>query len=116
MGTSQFDGKRGFRPPPPEFDKPNWLALVRLLEYFDGIRAKCARECGVSRQTVHRWIKLGRVSAIGALRIHYNPGLPFTKEQLRPDIQKHEWSWFNGTYERDWMSATRMKREGITHG
>ncbi len=100
------------RPMPKEFHEPCWKALCDLLSFFDGNRRKAAREIGVNYSAIYQWISRGAVGMTGALRIHYNPNIPFTKEMLRPDRTKKEWKIWNGQYDRNWMSPARMKRDG----
>lgn len=40
--------------------------------------------------TVAEWERQGRISIKGAVMIDDNPGLPFTKEELRPEVNFDE--------------------------
>lgn len=68
-------------------------ALKSLLDYFNGSKAQASRVLKVHYQAVNAWHKAGRVGANTAWRIDSMPEIPFTKEELRPDIK--DWSVYS---------------------
>jgi DNA-binding transcriptional regulator YdaS (Cro superfamily) len=59
--------------------------LIALIKYA-GSQANLSRECGVSQQSVHRWVKRGRISKKGATTIHRVTEGYFKREEMRPDV------------------------------
>lgn len=62
-------------------------ALNELLDYFGGNKSQMAAACGVTRNCVSFWFSKKHIGRETALAIDMNPHIPFTKEQLRPDIK-----------------------------
>jgi hypothetical protein len=69
-----------------KFDKACKKSLDELLAYFEGNKAEMARQLKVSRNTVSTWFTVGRIGRIGAERADRSRKIPFSLEQLRPDI------------------------------
>ena len=59
--------------------------LIAVIKYA-GSQANLARECGVAQQSVHRWVKRGRISKKGATTIHRVTEGYFRREEMRPDV------------------------------
>jgi DNA-binding transcriptional regulator YdaS (Cro superfamily) len=59
--------------------------LIAVIKYA-GSQANLARECGVSQQSVHRWVKRGSISKKGATTIHRVTDGYFKREEMRPDV------------------------------
>jgi len=72
-----------------------WLALCRLLDFFGGVKTLCCRECTINVGTLNHWINIGRISPLGADIIHHIPEVPFTREELRPDMTREAWAGFD---------------------
>jgi hypothetical protein len=60
-------------------------ALNQLLAHF-GTKAEMARQAKMSRNTVSYWFTRGQIGRVAAKRFGTMRAVPFTKEQLRPDI------------------------------
>jgi hypothetical protein len=60
-------------------------ALDTLLAHF-GTKAEMARQVKMSRNTVSYWFTRGQIGRVAAKKFGSMKALPFTKEQLRPDI------------------------------
>ena len=60
-------------------------ALDMLLAHF-GTKAEMARQARMSRNTVSYWFTRGQVGRVAAKKFGSMKTLPFTKEQLRPDV------------------------------
>lgn len=60
-------------------------ALDSLLVYF-GTKAEMARHAKMSRNTVSYWFTRGQIGRMAAKKFGSMKTVPFTKEQLRPDI------------------------------
>jgi hypothetical protein len=60
-------------------------ALELLLSHF-GTKAEMARQARMSRNTVSYWFTRGQVGRVAAKKFGSMKSLPFTKEQLRPDV------------------------------
>jgi transposase-like protein len=74
-------------------------ALIELLIHFGGSKAEMARQAGVARNTVSYWFTRGQVGRESARKYGRMRTIPFTKEQLRPDIQ-------------NWQSMAERKGQG----
>lgn len=61
-------------------------ALGVLLDYFGNNKTQLSSALGVHYQTVVGWERRGQVGRKGAVLIDQRPDIPFTKEQLRPDL------------------------------
>lgn len=72
-----------------------WLALCRLMDFFGGNKALAVRECKMSEASFQHWIRLGRISPLGADVIGNNPQIPFSRRDLRPDINAKGWQMFD---------------------
>ena len=59
--------------------------LIALIKYA-GSQSNLARECGVTPQSVYRWVKRGRISKKGAATIHRVTDGYFRREEMRPDV------------------------------
>lgn len=62
-------------------------ALNELLAYYGGNKSQMAAACGVTRNAVSFWFTKRYIGRDSAIVIDLNPNIPFTKEQLRPDIK-----------------------------
>lgn len=62
-------------------------ALEDLLQYYNGNKSQMALGLGVTRVVVHNWLRRGYVGKKCALEIDKRDDLPFTKENLRPDVK-----------------------------
>lgn len=62
--------------------------LARLMQWV-GSKARLAAQLGVSRQSIHYWIKRGRISATCAIKVDELTDGLFKKEEMRPDVT--EW-------------------------
>ena len=51
-----------------------------------GSQRRLADELGVTRQTVHNWIKRGRISALCATLVEEKTKGLFKRDNLRPDV------------------------------
>jgi hypothetical protein len=60
-------------------------ALHALLAHF-GTKAEMARQASMSRNTVSYWFTRGQVGRQAAIKFGKMKSVPFTKEQLRPDV------------------------------
>ena len=65
-------------------------SLLNLLAYFNGNKMQMASTIGVSRNVVTTWFSNGKIGRVGALLVDANESIPFSKEDLRPDIKN--WS------------------------
>lgn len=70
-----------------EYEQGCKKALSDLLAFFNGNKTQMADTIGVSRNAVARWFRNGRIGRKGAMAIGKNKKIPFTKEDLRPDIK-----------------------------
>lgn len=61
-------------------------ALEALLAHF-GTKAEMARQAKMSRNAVSYWFARGKVGRTAAIRFSRMKSIPFTKEELRPDIK-----------------------------
>ena len=59
--------------------------LYKLTEWV-GSQRRLADELGVSKQTVHNWIKRGRISAVCATLVQEKTDGLFKRDDLRPDV------------------------------
>ena len=66
--------------------KHNKAALLALLTWV-GNKNRLAKQLGVSAQTVHGWVKRGRISATSAKIVEEKTAGLFTKEYLRCDVE-----------------------------
>ncbi len=62
-------------------------ALDELLIFFGGNKSQLAKACGVTRNTVSFWFAKQYLGRDSAMVIDGRSDIPFTKEQLRPDIK-----------------------------
>lgn len=72
-----------------------WLALCRLMDYFGGNKTLLVRTCDVTLNAVNHWIKTGRIAPLGADIIGNTVEVPFTREELRPDLSEKAWAKFD---------------------
>lgn len=70
-----------------DYATQNREALENLLQYFNGNKAQMASTLGVSRNIVSTWFAKGRIGRKGAVAAGAIKAIPFTKEQLRPDVK-----------------------------
>lgn len=63
------------------------VALNQLLDYYGGNKTQMALAAGVTRNAVGFWFTRGRIGRSSAIKIHNDGLIPFTREQLRPDIK-----------------------------
>ena len=61
-------------------------ALLDLIAWA-GYRTRLARILDTHEQNVYQWCRRGEISRPWALRVDARDDIPFTKEQLRPDVQ-----------------------------
>ena len=71
-------------------------ALDQLLAHF-GSKAEMARQAKMSRNTVSYWFTRGQIGRVAAKKFGSMRAVPFTKEQLRPDIA-------------NWLPVTERKK------
>jgi hypothetical protein len=71
-------------------------ALELLLAHF-GSKAEMARQAKMSRNTVSYWFTRGQIGRVAAKKYGSMRTVPFTKEQLRPDIA-------------NWLPVTERKK------
>lgn len=71
-------------------------ALEELLARF-GTKAEMARHVKMSRNAVSYWFTRGQIGRVAAKKFGLMKTLPFTKEQLRPDIM-------------DWTPVAKRKK------
>lgn len=62
------------------------LALELVHSHF-GTKAEMARRAGMSRNAVSYWFTRGQIGRAAAKKFGSMKTIPFTKEQLRPDIK-----------------------------
>ena len=86
-----------------------YLALVKLMAYYGGDRALASRETGFASATLGRWVKVGRITPLGALVIGENSDIPFTKYDLRPDLSEVAWKRFDATKDKAYAQRVRLK-------
>jgi DNA-binding transcriptional regulator YdaS (Cro superfamily) len=70
-----------------EYKKQCQAALYALLDYFAGNKSQMATVLGVSRNAVTNWFMKGAIGKSSALAVDEDPMIPFTKEDLRPDVK-----------------------------
>lgn len=75
--------------------KLKWLAYCDLKRHFRGSAQKLADATGYSINTVYTWSRQGHISAPAADKIGKDPMIPFTREQIRPDISEEGWRRFD---------------------
>lgn len=90
-----------------------WLALCRLVEFFGGNKALLSRECQISQNTLAHWIRVGRISPLGADIIHNLLEIPFTRKDLRPDITPKAWQRFDRDKARLYAQREEMQEEAF---
>jgi hypothetical protein len=71
-------------------------ALELLLAHF-GTKAEMARQAKMSRNTISYWFTRGQIGRVAAKKFGTMRAVPFTKEQLRPDIA-------------NWLPVTERKK------
>jgi hypothetical protein len=71
-------------------------ALDQLLAHF-GSKAEMARQAKMSRNTISYWFTRGQIGRVAAKKFGTMRAVPFTKEQLRPDIA-------------NWLPVTERKK------
>ena len=59
--------------------------LIKLIGWVGG-QSRLAAELGQSKQTVHAWVKRGRISASAAILVDEKTCGMFKKSDLRPDV------------------------------
>lgn len=62
-------------------------ALTGLLQFYNGNKSQMALGLGVTRVSIHNWLRRGYIGKKIAMVIDKRDDLPFTKEQLRPDVK-----------------------------
>jgi DNA-binding transcriptional regulator YdaS (Cro superfamily) len=87
-----------------------YLALHELLTYYGGKKKLAAKDMGISPSTLNHWIKVGRVTVFGADIVGSNPQVPFSREQLRPDITKKGWQNFDKAAPRFYEKRNKQKK------
>lgn len=70
-----------------DYKKACRLALTDLLAYYGGNKTQMAVATGVTRNAVSFWFTRGKIGRGTAMVVHKDPTIPFTREQLRPDIK-----------------------------
>lgn len=75
-----------------------WLAYCDLKRYFGGNFKEMAKATGYAVHTCYLWSRKGRVSAPAAHKIGLDPTIPFTREQIRPDITAEGWRRFEADH------------------
>jgi hypothetical protein len=71
---------------PKPFKVQCQTALDLLLAHF-GSKAEMARQAKMSRNTVSYWFTRGQIGRVAAKKYGSMKTIPFTKEELRPDIK-----------------------------
>jgi len=66
----------------------NYIQLVLLLDFYGNNKAQLSSSLGVHYQTVVGWERRKQVGRHGAVLIDQRADIPFSKEQLRPDLFK----------------------------
>lgn len=59
--------------------------LIRVIKWF-GSQKRLAESCGYSAPTVTHWIRRGKISKKGAVKVEALTDKHFTKEDMRPDV------------------------------
>jgi hypothetical protein len=72
-----------------------WLSLCALMAFFGGNRSLACRATGFPPATYARWIAVGRISTLGADVLGANPEIPFSRQELRPDLSPEAWKRFD---------------------
>lgn len=62
-------------------------SLTNLLQFYNDNKSQAALGLGVTRVSIHNWVRRGYIGKKIALEIDKRDDLPFTKEQLRPDVK-----------------------------
>ena len=62
-------------------------SLTKLLQFYNDNKSQAALGLGVTRVSIHNWVRRGFIGKKIALEIDKRDDLPFTKEQLRPDVK-----------------------------
>ena len=88
-----------------------YLALVKLMAYYGGDKALAARETGFDSSTFGRWVKVGRMTPLGASVIGGNVNVPFDRYQLRPDLSEVAWKRFDATKNKAYALRVRLKNQ-----
>lgn len=71
----------------PNYSVACKAALNELIAWTGGNKSQLARVCGVTRNAVSFWVSKGYIGRETAMAIDADKAIPFTKEQLRPDIK-----------------------------
>lgn len=87
-----------------------WIALCKLIDFVSGSRKLLVQLSGLSYYLVSQYIKRGRISADGAHIIGMNSEFPFTREELRPDIDQEGWRKFDEYWKNSLSVRNKARR------
>ena len=87
----------------------NWLALCRVFDYCGGSKKLLMERTGISVSNINRYIKVGRLTPDAATVIGKCKDLPFSRNELRPDISDGGWKDFDAYYLK--VQAHRNRRK-----
>jgi hypothetical protein len=79
------------------------------MAYYGGSRVLAARETGFGSSTLANWIRVGRMTPMGADLIGANINIPFDKFELRPDLSTEAWKRFDATKNRAYAQRVRLR-------
>jgi hypothetical protein len=108
--VTRFTGKRFLREPKGNYRRTHftqneieamWLAVCRVIDYVGGSRKLLSELTGISNHLLSRYIKKGRFTAEAAHVIGLMDDMPFSREELRPDIDQQGWADFDAF----WISS-----------
>ena len=86
-----------------------YLGLVKLMAYYGGSQGLAVRETGFSQGAIARWIRVGRMTPMGADLIGGNVNIPFDRYDLRPDMSAAAWKRFDATKDKAYAQRVRLR-------
>lgn len=86
-----------------------YLAMVKLMAYYGGDKRLAAEDTTFNIESLNRWIKLGRMTPLGADVIGGKWNIPFSRSDLRPDLSRTAWTRFDRTKDRLYMVRAYRK-------
>lgn len=94
-----------------------WLAVCRLMDFCGGSKALLARISGFSGTAINSMINTGRLSPLAADWLGRMKEVPFSRQELRPDMSAEAWANFDATRkERYARRNERLYESSIKHG
>lgn len=72
-----------------------WFALCKVVDYVGGSYKLFTELTGLSKYRMHKYVKAGRLTADAAHIIGLTDDMPFSREELRPDIDIEGWKDFD---------------------